>query len=250
MATYNLIPNQPFFLRPSQTTPPNVLVFPATPNDGDQIGFRVVEDDLTAFTLNPNGSTLEGTISANTNVVFPNGAMGFIYSDKTTPPGWWLTSVVDTLPALAVLDGNGWVPGSNNLGAVYQTADFTSETVPSRYVSIDLVANTFLFKIPGLYTFDLNGVFEHNASNSGRNTNVRFRNTTDSSNVGDPLIIPTGRNQEATQFATSGLIDVNSSILNKTIAVQFGGGADYLSVIFNALNLSIISEDLSLAEQA
>lgn len=239
--THNAAVNQTALIKPSDEV---TVVMPASPANGDWVEIITIEDDLTALTIDPNGIPVEGS-AAVFDLIWPNSSIQFLYS--STSNIWWVREY--NQPDVPNIDVRmtGWNPGS--LGAGWVDAEFDATPNAQRYM-LYLPPSDVIFYLPGLYQFAISGVFEHNSSNQGRTTNMRWWNETDQAVIGSSVVISTGRNAEASNFSIIGLISIDSSLTEKFIRLQFGGGDSYSSVIFNSGGVTVLGVDVDLAAQA
>lgn len=128
-----------------------------------------------------------------------------------------------------------------DLGLAYVPLDdMTEQTVPNRNVSV---------APPGLFTTNLKGVwslqvtvaFEHNSSNQGRITNLRFWNVTDGVAVGLDEIIGIGRNQEATTWSAALMFETDADLATKQIRLELGGGDAITGVVYTTQSISLFN---------
>ena len=130
----------------------------------------------------------------------------------------------------------------NDIGATYQTIDvFDAQPVTTqRGIVSDVANNTFAIEVAGVYWYSLNLTFEHDNSNQGRLTYVRFWDTTDDQPLGPSLVVSTGRNAEATSAALSGLFEQLPEDNNHPMRIEIGGGDSYTAVSFDNAEFSIM----------
>ena len=209
-----------------------VIDAPATPVNNDRFSIVTLSEDLTPVQVN---GPFIGVSSFY--LIWPNATIEFCYA--AGGPYWFVLNALEPVTARLAGDGAGWTPPGADLGAGWDTADITFDAAISKYFAYDSVANTFRYLLPGIYQIILTGTFEHDSSNQGRLTNVRFYNVTDA--VALPAeVIATGRNVEATSFTVAALFTVDSSSWNKDFRIEFGGGDTYSLVEFNTLDLQSV----------
>ena len=127
-------------------------------------------------------------------------------------------------------------PGTSfsDLDGTYQTLtvfDATAFTTP-RNITQNLVNDSLEFDLEGVYEVSVVLAFEHNEDNAGRQTNIRFYNSTDASSLG---VIPVfiARNQPGTNINITLPVEVLSANTGDEIVIQLGGGDSVTSVSFD-----------------
>ena len=144
-------------------------------------------------------------------------------------------------PELRMREVSEWVAGNftpaarssmriNNVG--FSSIDlgwtvinnYDSEVVP-RGITNNLSAGTMAFNIYGVFQITVGINLDHNESNQGRQTFIRFFNVTDSVQAGDLIPISIGRNQPGLNFTDLFEVEILAADLNKEFRLEIGGGS-------------------------
>ncbi len=128
-----------------------------------------------------------------------------------------------------------------DLGATWDVVDVFDIVTPAipRGITLNILESTFSFDNPGVYVFALSGAFEHDSSATGRTTNLRIYDVTTGAATGNGLIVPTGRNAEATTITATLFVEVLEANVGDAFRIEIGNGDTYITVSFNALDLSL-----------
>ena len=119
-----------------------------------------------------------------------------------------------------------------DLGASWQTLSVFDAGTPAtpRGIIVDLATDSLAFRSEGLYLVSVTLSFEHNDLNAGRTTQLRFWNIDDSVQLGNVVVIGTGRNAAATNYSASLLFQVDQANVNDKVRLEIGNGSVYTSV--------------------
>ena len=101
---------------------------------------------------------------------------------------------------------------------------YSSESVEKRHIETDLAAGTLKFPYDGVHEISVGINLEHNESNQGRQTNLRFYNVTAGAPSGDPIPISIGRNQPGLNFTDLFKTTVTEAMVNQAFRIELGGG--------------------------
>ena len=130
-----------------------------------------------------------------------------------------------------------------DIGAGWLDLDFitTQSITPLGFTNEN--TGKFSCNYPGVFQLGISGAFEHVSVNFGRLTNIRIYNyTDDTSDTG--MIIPTGRNQEATSLSIATLFQVSAADVGKVLGFQIGGGDTYTAVNFQTISYFLMNVGL------
>lgn len=129
-----------------------------------------------------------------------------------------------------------------SLGGAWQPIDNYDANVIAvpRTITTDLAAGTISFSIEGVYFVSFTLIFEHNSSNSGRLTNLRFFNVTDGVQVGTDFTVGTGRNAESTSITVASPIEIDPTNVGDAVRIEIGNGDTYTSMQLDSVLYGVI----------
>lgn len=134
---------------------------------------------------------------------------------------------------------------ASNLGSAWEDIESPIVTDPTPLGIADQADGRISFNFPGVYFLSVTGAFEHNSlPNDARKTYFRTYNYTTSIPDPNPLVIPTGRNAEATSINLSDLFTISETEVGQILGFQMGGGDTYTSTIINTFSYSIFNVGL------
>ena len=110
--------------------------------------------------------------------------------------------------------GAGWTP----------IQGYSEESVEKRHIETDLAAGTLTFPYDGVHEISVGINLEHDESNQGRQTFIRFYNVTAGVPSGNPIAISIGRNQPGLNFTDVFKTTVTEAMINQAFRIEIGGG--------------------------
>jgi hypothetical protein len=131
----------------------------------------------------------------------------------------------------------------NDLGLAWEPIEIYDDMIPDapRGITPDILSGSLALEEMGVYFLSVSGTFEHDASQQGRLTYIRMWNIEKANMVGDPVVVATGRNAEATTISAATFMLGYVDTLNNKIQLQIGNGDTYTNVIWNFLTYSLHS---------
>ena len=155
-----------------------------------------------------------------------------------------LESRLDLLETLIValkVAGNGAMSlrtpeaGADITGTFQAIDHYDTVDIPGVLCTLDEDAGTITFDNAGIWLILFSINISHNESNSGRETNIRLFEVTDSI-AGQTEPIAIARNQPGTNYSASILVDIASSNVGDTFRCESGGGDTLTTVNWNSVS--------------
>ena len=115
--------------------------------------------------------------------------------------------------------------GFSSIGLGWTVIDnYDSQVIP-RGITNNLVAGTMAFNLYGVFQVSVGINLDHNETNQGRQTFIRFFNVTDGAQSGGLIPVSIGRNQPGLNFSDSFEAEILAADINKEFRLEIGGGS-------------------------
>lgn len=188
----------------------------------------------------PSGLWLPGTYTPN-ELVHHRGGLWHCLNQTTDEPNEFSTDWVLYAPIPGLGEVNLFAPvAGSDIGAAYLPLnDWNTVTVPGIGITFNATLGEFSFGWPGTWQLSLSLIWEHNSSNTGRLTNVRYHNVTEGV-TSTPVVVATGRNAEATAITLLLLVNIGVTDIGDVFRYEIGGGDAYTSVVWDQQALAFV----------